>query len=121
MVDNIKVFNAFIANMILASSTSMETVVDDSLIIIIYRIEFCFKGAIELNEAYEGVRTYEMINSLPKGVKLAKKVDTNDYKELIQFVYMEHRESIDRGRTNEEPSIERKKNLIELLNCLGFL
>ena len=53
-----------------------------------------------------------MINILPKDVKLAKKVDTNDYKELIQFVYIEYRESIDRGRANEKPSIERKKNLI---------
>ena len=83
MVDKIKAFNAFIANMILASLTSMETVVDDSLIITGYRIEFCFKGAIKLNEVYEAVRTNEMINSLPTGVKLAKKVDTNDHKELI--------------------------------------
>ena len=58
--------------------------------------------------------------SLPKSVQLTKKVSKDEYKELIQFAYIEHRESIDCGQTNQEPSIERKKNLIELLNCLGL-
>ena len=63
--------------------------------------------------------SYPAIEGLPEGVELSDKVLVEQYVELIQYVYVEHKE-IDKGRASNQPSISNKKGMAELLNSLGF-
>ena len=52
-------------------------------------------------------RSYPMSNGLPEGIEVATIVSTMEYKELIQFLFIEY-EDIGRGRASSEPSVEKK-------------
>ena len=84
-----------------------------------HRFEFCFNGKLTYKEAYEMTRSYRVVEGLPEGVELFEKISVQQYKELIQYVYIEH-EEIGKGRASDEPSISKKKGMVELLNAMGF-
>ena len=84
-----------------------------------FRYEICYKGNLSLQQAKDIFTSYPMSNGLPEGIEVATTVSTMEYKELIQFVYIEY-EHIGRGRASSEPSVEKKGDMATLLNCLGY-
>ena len=64
-------------------------------------------------------KSYTIINKLPESIEIDQYVFVTEYKQLIQFVYKEHKD-LGRGRSSSEPSLSKKANLAELLNCLGY-
>ena len=79
----------------------------------------CCKGNLSLQQAKDIFTNYPMSNGLPEGIEVANTVSTMEYKELIQFVYIEY-EDIGRGRASSEPSVEKKGDMATLLNCFGY-
>ena len=59
------------------------------------------------------------MNGIPEGIEIATTVSTMEYEELVQFAYVEY-EDIGRGRASNQPSIEKKADMVTLLNCLGL-
>lgn len=84
-----------------------------------FRSEICMKGNVTLQQVTEIFKSYSMSNGLPEGIEVAKCVSQREYKELIQFVYIEY-EHIGRGANANEPSVDQKANMAKLLNCLGL-
>ena len=68
-------------------------------------IEICFKGNLSLEEAVQLFRSYTVTNGVPEGIEIDEYVSALEYKQLIQFAYIEHKDDLGRGRSNSEPSI----------------
>ena len=94
-------------------------ILSNSMMITGFRTELCFKGNLSLSEATDLFRNYRLVNGVPEGIEIAKYVSTKDYKQLIQFVYMEH-QHIGRGRASSEPTVDQKASMGELLNSIGY-
>ena len=71
-------------------------------------IEICFKGNLSLEEAAQLFRSYTVTNGVPEGIEIDEYVSALEYKQLIHFAYIEHKDDLGRGRSNSEPSITWK-------------
>lgn len=94
-------------------------ILSNSMMITGFRTELCFKGNLSLSEATDLFRSYRLVNGVPEGIEIAEYVSTKDYKQLIQFVYMEHQQ-VGRGRASSEPTVDQKASMGELLNSIGY-
>ena len=65
-------------------------IISNSMKITVFRTEVCFKGNLSLSEAIDLFRSYRLVNVVPEGIEIVEYVSTTYYKQLIQFVYMEH-------------------------------
>ena len=92
----------------------IKNYIDESLSNLISITEFRYeifeiycKGNLSSQQAKDIFRSYPMSNGLPEGIEVATIVSTMEYKELIQFVFIEY-EDIGRGRASSEASVEKK-------------
>ena len=56
-----------------------------------FRFELCFKGNLSLGDAEQLFRNYNVTNGTPEGIEIAIRVSNDDYLEMIQFAYIEHK------------------------------
>ena len=84
-----------------------------------FRFELCFKGNLSLGDVEQPYRNYNVTNGIPEGIEIAIRVSNNDYLEMIQFAYIEHKK-LGKGGSSKQPSVQTKSHLVKLLNYVGL-
>ena len=73
-----------------------------------------------MGDAEQLFRNYNVTNGIPEGIKIAIRVSNDDYLEMIQFAYIEHKK-LGKGGSSKQPSVQTKSHLVKLLNYVGLL
>ena len=105
MTSNIPCTNKGVKNKVKLVRNYIYNLENNNIPINGFRFELCFKGNLSLGDAKQLFRNYNMTNGIPEGIEIAIRVSNDDYLEMIQFAYSEHKK-LGKGGSSKQQSVQ---------------